>query len=59
MILLIKFKEEKIYPTNNIRSINDEKLKSISIDKIKYKSVVGNLLYVSISRKLDIILCRK
>eukprot|EP00833_Pecoramyces_ruminatium_P012507 jgi/Orpsp1_1/1186539/evm.model.d7180000051327.1 len=53
--LLTKFDIADYTPLRNMKPIEDEEARKIKIDQTKYRSVIGNLLYISICTRPDII----
>jgi len=53
--ILRKFKMTNATPSRNVTPIDNEELRKMKVDRTKYKSANGNLLYLSICTRPDII----
>jgi len=53
--ILDKFNMRNTTPSRNTKPVEDEELRKIKFDQTKYRSIVGNLLYLAISTRPDII----
>ena len=53
--LLNKYNMNDCAPIRNMCPIENENLKKIKVDETKYRSIIGNLLYLSICTRPDII----
>ena len=53
--LLNKYDNEEIYPTYNLKPVINPELRKIKVDPTKYRSIIGNLLYLAIGTRPDII----
>jgi len=53
--LLNKFNMTNCTPLKNMMPVDNEEERRIKVDKTKYRSIIGNLLYVSICTRPDII----
>jgi len=53
--ILEKFNMSKLSSIRNMSPIKNEKLRNIKMDETKYRSAIGNLLYLSICTRPDII----
>jgi len=53
--LLKKFKLEKFKRTKNLKQIENHDLKAIKFDETLHRSAIGNLLYLAICTRPDIL----
>ena len=53
--LLSKFNMKNCTPLRIMTPIENEDLRKVKVDETKYRSIIGNLLYLSICTRPDII----